>query len=147
MLALIAGFNAKADDNPNNHTLNTFNPLFPKLAYFSENALIVPVNLLNVYPYLNLELMAYVEFGMGWDFLWRYSTQDALHVNPFQPLAGTETSRKRYIGSELTLDISWQVNRNLQLDTAYVHPLTGGLLNSVGAIDVDFFMLTGSYRF
>jgi hypothetical protein len=135
------------DDNPNDHTLKTFNPLFPKLAYFSENALVVPANLFNVYPYLNLELMEDVEFGIGWDFLWRYSTQDAFYVNPFRPLPGTEQSKKRYVGSELTLDMSWQVNRNIQLNTAYVHLFTGGVLNSVGAKDVDFFMLTGSYRF
>jgi hypothetical protein len=72
---------------------------------------------------------------------------DAFYVNPFQPLPGTETSRKRYIGSELTLNMSWQVNRNLQLNTAYVHLFTGGVLNSVGANDVNFFMLMGSYRF
>jgi Alginate export len=117
------------------------------LAYFSENALIVPANLFNVYPYLNLEVTEDVEFGICWNFLWRYSAQDAFYINPFQPLPGTEQSKKRYLGSELTLDMSWQVNRNLHLNTAYVHLFTSGVLNSVGVNDVDFFMLTGSYRF
>jgi Alginate export len=95
------------DDNPNDHTLKTFNPMFPKLAYFSENELVVPANLFNVYHYLNMEVTEDVEFGIGWDFLWRYSTQDAYYVNPFRPLRGTEQSKKRYIGSESTLDMSW----------------------------------------
>ena len=135
------------DDNPNDNTLQTFNPLFPKLAYFSENALIVPANLFNVFPYLELEIVEDVDFTVGWDFLWRYSTNDAFYVNPFRPLEGTELSTERYIGSELTLDMSWQVNRNIQLSTAYVHLFASDLLNSVGADDVDFFMLMGSYRF
>lgn len=83
------------DDNPNDHTLKTFTPLFPKLAYFSENALVVQANLFNGYPYLNLEVTEDVEFGIGWDFLWRYSIQDAFYINPFRPFPGTKQSKKR----------------------------------------------------
>jgi hypothetical protein len=135
------------DDNPEDRTLETFNPLFPKLAYFSENALVVPANLFNVYPYLNLELMENVELTVGWDWFWRYSTRDAFYINPFRPLEGTAQSRQRHIGSELTLDMSWQFNRHIQFSAAYVHLFAGGVLRSIAARDVDFFMLTGSYRF
>jgi hypothetical protein len=135
------------DNNPNDHTLRTFNPLFPKLAYFSESALIVPANLFNVFPYLDLELMDDVDFTIGWDFLWRYSTHDAFYTNPFEPLAGTEQSHSRYIGSELTLEIAWKLNRNIEINTAYVHLFSGKTLSVAGANDVDFFMLMGSYRF
>ena len=135
------------DDNPNDNALKTFNALYPKLAYFSENALIVPANLYNVYPYLSLEFDHDIELSLGWDFLWRYSTKDAFYVNPFRPLEGTELHGERYIGSELTLDASWQVNRNLQLNTAYVHLFRGALLQAINTEDVDFFMLMASYRF
>ncbi|WP_245549451.1 alginate export family protein [Methylomicrobium album] len=135
------------DDNPHDRTLKTFNPLFPKLAYFSENALVVPANLMNVYPYISIEAGEGVELSLGWDFLWRYSVHDAFYVNPFQPLDGTDQSRGRYIGSELTLDAGWQVNRNIQLNFAYVHLFTGSVLRSVKANDVDFLMLMTSYRF
>jgi hypothetical protein len=135
------------DDDPHDRTLKTFNPLFPKLAYFSENALVVPANLMNIYPYVDFEIAEGVELSLGWDFLWRYSVHDAFYVNPFQPLAGTEQSHDRYIGSELMLDAGWQVNRNIQMNFAYVHLFTGGTLRSVKAGDVDFLMLMGSYRF
>jgi len=135
------------DDNLHDRTLKTFNPLFPKLAYFSENALVVPANLMNIYPYVDFEIAEGVELSLGWDFLWRYSVHDAFYVNPFQPLEGTEQSRERSIGSELTLDAGWQVNRNIQLNFAYVHLFTGGSLRSVKAEDVDFLMLMASYRF
>jgi Alginate export len=138
---------ASGDDNPEDKTLKTFNALYPKLAYFSENALVVPANLFNVYPYITVEFDHDIELSLGWDFLWRYSTKDAFYVNPFRPLEGTELRRERFIGSELTLDASWQVNRNLQLNTAYVHLFRGGLLQSVQAEEVDFFMLMASYRF
>ncbi len=42
------------DGNPKDNTLGTFNALYPKLAYFSENALVVPANLFNVYPYFSV---------------------------------------------------------------------------------------------
>lgn len=135
------------DDNPKDNTLKTFNALYPKLAYFSENALVVPANLYNVYPYVSVEFDHDIELSLGWDFFWRYSTKDAFYVNPFRPLEGTDLRRERFIGSELTLDASWQVNRNLQLNTAYVHLFRGGLLRSVQAEEVDFFMVMASYRF
>lgn len=102
---------------------------------------------MNIYPYVDFEIAEGVELSLGWDFLWRYSVHDAFYVNPFQPLDGTEHSRERYIGSELTLDAGWQVNRNIQLNFAYVHLFTGGTLRSVKAHDVDFLMLMTSYRF
>lgn len=135
------------DRDPGDHTLGTFNPLFPKLAYFSENALVVPANLFNVYPYLNLALTETAELTLGWDFYWRYSTHDAFYVNPFRPLEGTAQTQQRYIGSELSLDLNWQLNRHIQFSTAYVHFFAEGLLRAVGAGDVNFFMLSGSYRF
>lgn len=135
------------DDNPKDNTLKTFNALYPKLAYFSENALVVPANLYNVYPYVSVEFNDDIELSLGWDFFWRYSTKDAFYVNPFRPLEGTELSSERYIGSELTLDANWRVSRNIQLNTAYVHLFRSRLLQSVKAEEVDFFMLMASYRF
>jgi hypothetical protein len=42
------------DNNPDNSDLQTFNPLFPKGAYFSEDGLIGPANLMDLNPNVDL---------------------------------------------------------------------------------------------
>jgi hypothetical protein len=55
--------------------LGTFNPLFPRLNV--EGQFIVPSNLLEPYPSVTVEPFEGLSIGLGWDFLWRESTQDA----------------------------------------------------------------------
>src|SRR5207249_3818893 len=64
------------DTNANDRTLGTFNPLFPRGAYFGEIALIGPANLLDVHPTLDVHLTSHVKVSADWDFFWRYSTGD-----------------------------------------------------------------------
>lgn len=47
---------ASGDENPNNAALQSFNPLFPKGAYFSEAGLIGPANLIDLNPCIDLHL-------------------------------------------------------------------------------------------
>ena len=126
------------DDDPSDKTLKTFNALFPNLTYFSENALIVPANLFNVHPSINLQVTPNLDFTAGWDFLWRYNTKDAFYTNPFRPLKGAAQQNQRYTGSELNLDLNWQLNRNLQLSTSYVHFFASDLIIAIGGGDVNF---------
>ena len=89
------GFKAdiiSGDNNPHDNSLNTFNALFPKLAYFSEHALIVPANLINLYPYIELEMRENINLSAGWDFLWRESERDAIYINP-RPLVESASAQ------------------------------------------------------
>ena len=62
---------ASGDEDPNNPDLQTFNPLFPKGAYFSEAGLIGPANFIDVNPCLDLHLNDHATLIFDWDFFWR----------------------------------------------------------------------------
>src|SRR6185503_2353921 len=64
------------DDNPNNADLQTFNPLFPRGAYFGEPALIGPANHIDVHPQLDLALRRNVTLTLDWDCFWRENMHD-----------------------------------------------------------------------
>jgi hypothetical protein len=66
------------DGNKSDSTLGTFNPLFPKGAYFGEIAVIGPSNHMDLHPSVDLK------FGRNWDvtlesiFFWRQSLNDGI---------------------------------------------------------------------
>src|ERR1043165_6052114 len=69
------------DRNPNDRDLETFNPLFPRGAYFSEAGLIGPANFIDLNPCLDLRLTDQATLILGWDFFWRESSRDGLYNN------------------------------------------------------------------
>jgi hypothetical protein len=60
------------DGNPANQALGTFNPLFPRGAYFSPKAVpsLGPQNLIDLHPVLQFQLMANVTGAFAWDWYW-----------------------------------------------------------------------------
>lgn len=138
---------ASGDRDPKDRTLGTFNPLFPKLAYFSEASLISPGNIANLYPTVTILPLSDISVTVGWDFFWRAETRDAVYGNPFTPLPGTTNNRARWIGQEMTLDVAWQVSRHVTLAASYDHFAVGDALKRAGGRDVDFTMALVAFRF
>jgi hypothetical protein len=138
---------ASGDDDPKDGALNTFNPLYPKLAYFTENSLFVPANLYNFFPAVEWRLAERFVLRTGWDWLWRASKADTFYLNPLVPLAGSQRATSHYIGSEATLDLEWKATRHLQVNVSYVHFLAGASVRAATGKDVDFVACWASYRF
>lgn len=138
---------ASGDHDPNDNSLGTFNPLFPKLGYFSEAALIAPSNFFDVQPNVTLSLSDKVTLTAGWDFLWRETTEDAVYIAPFVPVSSTSGHGGRYIGSEASVTLDWRVNRHIEATASYVHFFVGDALRQANASDVDFVMGSVAYKF
>ncbi len=66
-------------DNPNDSDLQTFNPLFPRGAYFGEPALIGPANQIDIHPQLELALRRNVNLTLERDCFWHASTHDGIN--------------------------------------------------------------------
>src|SRR5258708_88103 len=62
---------ASGDRDPKQSNLQTFDPLFPRGAYFSESALIGPANFFDLHPGLDLQVTKSVTVTVDWDFFWR----------------------------------------------------------------------------
>lgn len=76
------GFKANissGDRDPLDTDLQTFNPLFPRGAYFGESGLIGPATLIDLHPSLDLNPHSTVTLTIDADFFWRASTDDGLY--------------------------------------------------------------------
>ena len=116
------------DRNPRDWDLHTFNPLFPKGAYFGEIALIGPANLIDVHPSLDLHPTAHLIVSADWDVFWRESLHDGLYGNAVNLLRSGQRSRARSIGSQASLQVEWQVERHTTLSPVYSHVVAGPFL-------------------
>lgn len=90
---------ASGDEDLASQDLQTFNPLFPKGAYFSQASLIGPANFFDLNPCLDLHLSEHLVLISDWDFFWRESTHDGLYNTAVVPVRSGRTSDARFIGS------------------------------------------------
>ena len=99
---------------------STFNPLFPKLPYFSEANLATPANLLDIQPSVTLSLTNRLSLSVSWNALWKYAKADAFYSPPLSAVEGTSMTHTADIGRQLITAIEWSVTNNLSLAATYV---------------------------
>jgi len=128
-------------------TLESFNPLFPKHAYFTEASINSPINFIEAYPSVTVQPLPNFAIKAGIDVLWRYSTHDAFYQPPGVPLVPGSANDKRYLGAQTNLQAEWQATAHISVNAAYVHFFTEGFLEAAGADDIDFVGAWTSYKF
>lgn len=129
------------DDNPKDSKLQTFNPLFPRGAYFGEPALIGPANHIDVHPQLDLALRRNLGLTLDWDCFWRESTHDGIYGPAVNLLQTGQGSTARYVGHQAEVILEWRVNRYLSLTADYAHFFAGNFLQqTTPGKDVDYFL-------
>lgn len=139
---------ASGDNDPADQDLQTFNPLFPKGAYFSEAGLIGPSNFIDFNPCLDLHLTNKLTLIFDWDFFWRENTRDGLYNNAVALVRSGKTSDARYVGSMSQAQLSWAIGRHLSFLAIYGHFFTGSFLKDSGAgEDVDYLTAWLTYKF
>lgn len=139
---------ASGDQSPNNRDLQTFNPLFPKGAYFSENGLIGPANFINVNPSVELHLPEGLTITANWDFFWRESIHDGIYNNAVVLVRSGKNSSARYIGNQPQVQLEWDVQRHVTVVAVYAHFFAGPFLRESGpGEDVDYVTTWVSYKF
>jgi Alginate export len=117
------------DGNSANHPLGTFNPLFPRGAYFTNKA--VPFlgnqNLIDLHPILQFQLRANVTGAVSWNWYWRESTHDGIYAFGSGILLDPAgASHARYLGNQGDLEIRWAPVRHtiIALNLAGFQPQT-----------------------
>lgn len=128
-------------------TLKSFNPLFPKFAYFTEASINTPINILDAFPSVTVQPSSDFAITSGVDFLWRYSLHDAFYQPPGVPLVPGSANGKRFLGEQFNLHAEWQATAHINVNAVYVHFLTDGFLRAAHAKDIDFLGVWTSYKF
>ena len=145
------GFKANVtsgDDDPNNADLQTFNPLFPRGAYFGEPALIGPANHMDVHPQLDLALRRNLTLTLAWDAFWREDTHDGIYGPAVNLIQSGRTSNASYVGNQGEMTLEWRVDRHLVLTVDCAHFFAGDFLKqTTPGKDVDYLSMWVTYRF
>jgi hypothetical protein len=128
-------------------TLGTLNALFPKLAYFNQAALFGPSNVVDVQPSISVKPNERFAIAVGYNPLWRATTQDAVYTGAGLPIAGTAGQPGRFTAHQFSVDLTWQLDRHVQLTTGYVHVDTAEVVKNAGGYDVDFVYASAAYKF
>ncbi len=126
--AEIDGGITSGDHQPHDHTLATFNPLFPNGSYLSESLLIGPYNLDIIRPKLEVNVNRKLTFSLNGEFLWRQSLVDGIYN-----IAGILThpglaSQRRYVGWQIQTGLNYSFTRHLTGGVTYEHFFPGGFL-------------------
>ncbi|HET6216146.1 MAG TPA: alginate export family protein [Acidobacteriaceae bacterium] len=98
------------DGNPATQPLGTFNPLFPRGAYFTPKAVpfLGPQNLVDLHPVLQFHLKPNVTGAFAWNWYWRESIHDGIYAFGSGVLIDPAgAGHARYLGTQGDLEIRW----------------------------------------
>jgi hypothetical protein len=140
---LISGDKKYDDDR-----LQTFNPLFPRGAYFGLAALIGPVNLIDAHPSLSLNLSEKISFDIDYDLFWRYSRNDGLYATNASLIYSGEKTSEKHIGNQLTGSLVYRPNNFLYFRSEFTWFNASGYLKAASAgKDILFTGITAQLKF
>ncbi len=120
------------DKNYGDGRLNTFNPLFPKGAYFGLAALIGPSNLFDVHPYVQLTLTKKLLLSEDYDLFWRMSRNDGLYAVSGKMLYSGKSGTSKQIGKQLGTALEYAPNKFLYFREELTWFTAGDFLKEAG---------------
>ena len=145
------GFKAditSGDRDPGDSDLQTFNALFPKGAYFSENGLIGPANHMDLHPSIELHPSGSITFTADAAFFWRESSRDGVYNSGLNIARAGLAGGSRYVGSQAGTQIEWRLQRHLTWTANYSHFFAGRFLDeNPPAEDVNYLSTWITFRF
>lgn len=125
---LISGDRVYGDDK-----VQTFNPLFPRGAYFGLAALIGPVNLIDIHPNLYFSPANRIGVNVDYDVFWRFSRSDGLYAVNTSLIYSGNTAQSNSIGKQLAFDLSYKASQFLNFTAEFTWFEAGPYLKEVGA--------------
>ncbi|MBL0740946.1 alginate export family protein [Chryseolinea sp. Jin1] len=127
--------------------LQTFNPLFPRGAYFGLAALIGPANLVDIHPSLAITYKQ-LTLTTDYDRFWRQSPDDGIYAPNMELIYSGRHSSARLIGQQITTEIQYAPSGALTLKGEYTFFNAGHFLKDVGTgKDIHFGGVTVQYKF
>ncbi len=110
--------------------LGTFSPLFPTGYYFGQGPISLngPSNLIQVDPQIALQLTKSVKVVADDNIFWRTSLRDGVYSLASNLLVSGNGNLERYVGSQPSVGVLWQINRHVSLSAAYGHFFAGPFL-------------------
>lgn len=119
------------DKNQGNGALQTFNPLYPKGGYFGFSPQVGPVNLIDIHPYVTMDLLSNLKMQVDVVLNWRFSTQDGVYrPSGMLNLRGSDSNEK-YIGTAYLANFTYSVNKYISVVSGIQYFKTGAFINDI----------------
>ena len=127
------------NQDPPGHTLGTFNSIYEQGPYFSYAELFARRNLVALQPSATLQLRKSVSLTLKPAFFWRESTSDGLYSVGDAVIVSGLKSNARYIATQASAQLLWQMTRNLTWFTEYGHFFPGDFIRqSTAGKSIDY---------
>ena len=104
------------DRDATERTLGTYDPYFPRGAYFMPKTVpsLGPQNLVDLHPVLQFRARQNVTGEMSWNWYWRESPQDGVYAFGSAALVDPSNgSRVRYLGNQGDIEIRWSPAKHI----------------------------------
>jgi hypothetical protein len=138
---------ASGDKNTHDGRLNTFNAMYPKLPYLTENGLVAPANLMDIHPEITIKPIEEVTLDFSFDAMWRQQRQDGFYLGPMKPVRGSEKG-SRFIGNQYQVEATWTPKSWLQFKAAWAYfDVSSSLQNNSGLKDMNFVLTQATLSF
>lgn len=129
---------ASGDQNPHDHVLNTFNPLFPNGYYVTLSGYTGYVNFIHLKPSVTLHPTRSLKLLFAVAEQWRESTADAVYTQPDIPVAGTAGRPGSYTGTYGQVRLDWALTPQAAFAVEAVHFDVRETLREAGGHDSDY---------
>jgi len=140
---LISGDNKSGDGK-----IQSFNPLFPKGAYFGYAALIGPSNLFDLHPTLTIPLNNVFVVTLDYDAFWRFSVNDGIYNPGNMRIYPAGDSGQKFIGNQTAGSLECTLNKHIYLRTGITWFNADKYLKSVGSgKDILYTGFTSTFKF
>ena len=136
------------DDDPDDSTLGTLNPLFPRGKYFASQSPVGPRNLIHVQPSVTVHPRKDVAVSLRGAAYWRQSTQDGVYAIPGTLVRSGRDSDARFIGKQLDFAVAWQATAELNLSASFGMFAPGSFVQDTGpARTIEMTSAMATFRF
>ena len=110
---------ASGDHNLADHSVGTFNPLFPNGYYVTLSGYTGYTNFVHFKPSVTLHPLQQLKLSAAVGVLWRRTTQDAIYAQPDIPVPGTAGRGGKRSSTYGQLQATWTVSRSLSFDAEF----------------------------
>ncbi|RJS91100.1 alginate export family protein [Salinisphaera sp. Q1T1-3] len=131
---------ASGDDDPNDGTLRTFDPLFPSNGRFYGNGEYTTLaNLVVVGPQFAVSPFKTLTFSPTILSLWKQAENDAVYLPAMRTVPGTQDTGGRHIGMSYDLFARWTPTDLITIDFEYQYYDVDGAIERAGGEDSQYF--------
>lgn len=138
---------AASGDKDGDHKAGTFDPLFPKNAFYGQASLTTLSNIILVGPTLRFAPFDKIRFEPAVFAAWRQNSDDGVYLPGMVTVPGTTSSNGKRLGTLYQANANWTPTSNITVDLDYLFYDIGSAIKNAGGSNSQIVILRTSFRY